>query len=255
MKIKMKPYILILSYKNSKNIKKINDDRFLYNYFIADPSLDTDYKKSEEEDDNKIFIKCEENIPSKLFFLSIKYIKRYLYKKIYGVFKTDDDVELDLNELYDYLEKNKEIDYFGKVYESTSHTSNYYFNKFGTNKDMVIPQCKYCNGIGYYISKKMIPFIIKNEEDSDKIIYEDLFVGVSLNKNDIYPKIVNVERDFVKNINSIKPPEDKPKEIVNTPPTKRNPILINNQSNLCKYCGYPKNKIRYNFCQNCGRLY
>lgn len=236
----MKDYLLILADKNidlSKQRKQILEDgRFLYNYYIADPNIDNDYII----DNDIIYVKIPNNYEyiSMLFYKAISYVYNNI-NNIKGVFKFDSDLELNIDNLYKATNNNK-YKYFGEVYKNNIHYSNYH-TKFFNEKDLLLPECIYCSCVGYYLSYDILKHLIFNKNIFELIIYEDICVGVILNRNNIYPQYINILNEICKEI------EEEKKQIMQTN------IKIDN--NLCKYCGYPMNKVKYNYCPNCQKIY
>jgi hypothetical protein len=262
----MKPLLLILSHNNSESQKiqkdeltQNNIDKFIIYYVIPDTQI---YRKVKiDKENNIIYIKSPNNFESNsiLIYNAIKHIHNTLKDEISGIFKTNDDANLDLNKLYQCIEDNEIDKYFGVAYHTKEHISTFHQGKCESEelnrKEITIPECKYCSGGGYYISKDIIPYIIENELIFKEIPYEDVCVGLSLNKNGIYPTPIDV-----KNKGCLWEEFKENEPIRNEPTQPPQPFTIQGKSifqgaELCRYCGYPKNKIRYNFCQKCGRLY
>jgi hypothetical protein len=247
----LKTFLLILSHKKStfRDDQKIhllntNKDRFIFYYFIGDMTLSEDYKVDEE---NKIvYLKVPDNYES----LSLKtyYAMKFIYEnyldKISGVFKTDDDIILDIDKLSKCIDNNKEHKYFGILATSWGQDSEYHFGKCESiemNKTKsFVPNCRYCPGGGYYISKELITNIIDNIKIFEDVIFEDAAVGVVMNKYNIFPFNLNIkingcmwgDLDFVPTYIPPKPP------VIPT----------------CS-CGEKINKVRYNYCPKCSKLY
>jgi hypothetical protein len=192
-----------------------NIDKYPITYLkiIGDENLDTQWLYNENE--NLLIIKCDDgylNLPNKVFqFIKIS---KKIFRHFVGIFKTDDDIEINLNNLYNMLMKYKDIDYFGNYAGSQRCKSNYLmtkkniieqyplFGKYLVETDFG----HYCSGGGYYLNQKAIKVILDNESyfpefsknDYKKYLYnneyfkglnvfEDKSIGVILNKNNIFP--------------------------------------------------------------------
>jgi hypothetical protein len=190
-----KTAIIILTHKMGFEIKKIqeesikiqNHNRFLVYYLQGDPNQELEVTL---KDDTLTF-----NIPdnyeslSKKTYLGIKYIKEK-HPDIDGIFKTDDNLQINLDNLEELL-KNNTDKYWGNVAHITdNYYSDYHFGKcensiLNTTMEYVKP-CAYCSGGGYYIHKSLFEFII-NDKEYYEMLYEDCATGISLNKHGIYP--------------------------------------------------------------------
>jgi hypothetical protein len=77
-----------------------------------------------------------------------------------GVFKTDDDIEINLSKLTRCIENNKIHKYFGLVNDVDEHMSDYHKGKCQSQElnesKSIVPKCKYCSGGGYYVSIELI---------------------------------------------------------------------------------------------------
>lgn len=199
-------FMLILSHKKSisrnrqhlilKNHPLIK--KYDYYYFIGDLSLKTDY---EIDDVNKIvYLKVPDNYESlslKVYY-SLKFISERYADKIIGVFKTDDDVIINLD-LIDNLKRNNAFrDYFGIVNVIQEEKSSYHIgkceNEFLNKIEMNTPiGTKYCSGGGYYINSIYISQILSKIDNFNKIIYEDVAIGKTLSELKIEPYNINVK--------------------------------------------------------------
>ena len=247
----LKNFLLILSHEKSKfrNDQKIhlldtNKDRFFFYYFIGDMTLSEDYKIDEE---NKIvYLKVPDNYESLSLktYYAMKFISENYLDKISGVFKTDDDIILDIDKLIKCIDENKEHKYFGINATSSGYECEYHFGKCESielnRRKIFIPECKYCAGGGYYISKEFINNIVNNISIFEEVIFEDAAVGIAMNKYNIYPFDIDIKSN-----GAIWGVLDKP--IVT--PTYIPPI-----NNKCS-CGQVKDKVSYNYCPKCNKLY
>lgn len=245
-------FLLILSHKKSTyrdsqrtKILSQNNGKFIFYYFIGDTNLESDYLV--DEPNNIVYLKVPDNYESLSLktFHAVKFIHEK-YPNIEGVFKTDDDIDLDLNKLFNLLNDNRSIKYFGTVAKSTEYNSDYHFGKCESpdmnSKYIRLVDCTYCAGGGYYLSNDIIPKILNSESVFREFIFEDFAMGLALNRCGIYPIDVDVKSNGSMWISN-----DNHTEITFQLPQ-------NNNVDRC-YCDEIKNKRMYNFCQKCNKLY
>lgn len=207
-----------------KYLNNIEKYPITYLKIIGDENLDTQWLYNEKE--NLLIIKCDDgylNLPNKVFQF-IKISKR-IFRPFLGIFKTDDDIDINLNNLYKLLMKYKDIDYFGNYAGSAGCKSSYVMNKTNVTdkyplfgKHLIQTEFgHYCAGGGYYLSQKSIDTIIQNKEffkefpknDYEKYLYnneyfnglnifEDKSIGVILTRNNILPNQPYFDIDLYK---------------------------------------------------------
>lgn len=254
-------FLLILSHKNStlreeqrQKILDTNGDRFIFYYFIGDMNLKSDYLV--DDINNIVYLKVPDNYESlsmKVYY-AMRFISENYLDKISGVFKTDDDIILDLDKILNCINENKSNLYFGNTLGSNSHDSTYHYGKCESeviNKTPVhVPDVKYCAGGGYYISKSIISNIINSKDIYESIIFEDVCTGLSMNRFGIFPSYVDIKRngcmwgDLDNQI--IGPIGDPINGVIQ--------FLIPSKADSCR-CGEIKNRRLFNFCQKCNKLY
>ena len=205
---RLKPFLLILSHKNSQFRKDqfeylqshVINKEFYYYYFIGDLTLESEYQIDEV---NKIvYLKVPDNYESlslKVYY-AFKFISENFENKINGVFKTDDDIRLDLNLILKLYRDNFNVDYFGLVNKTISNFSDYHFGKCENeiiNKiKMKIPiETEYCSGGGYYIKFENISKIVNIISNFNLIIFEDVCVGKTLVDSGIIPLHVDMKNN------------------------------------------------------------
>ncbi len=154
--------------KYLQDLPKFQD--IIYVKFIGDPEIDNEYIYDKEN--SLLTLKCEDdyvNLPHKMFCFH-KAI-RELYPNLTNVFKTDDDIVLNLPNLYSLMNEYKDTDYAGHhalcgteskwMYGKTDTIAKY--PELGT-----IPICTesthYCGGGGYFLSKKSVDIIANSPE-------------------------------------------------------------------------------------------
>lgn len=252
----LKNFILILSHNKSllredqrKYILNNLDDRFIFYYFIGDKSIKNWYKVDEEN--NIVYLKVGDNYESlsmKVYY-AMKFISENYLDKISGVFKTDDDINLDINKIMNCISENKSNLYFGKSAISKSYDSTYHYGKCESdimNRTPIhLPDVEYCAGGGYYISKNVLKNILNSKDIYESIIFEDVCTGLSMNRFGIFPNNVDIKRNGCMWGSFDEQSNDGVYQFV-----VPNRIVADN----CK-CGEPKNRRASNFCQKCNRLY
>jgi len=163
---------LHMAYKQyQNNLINIHEYPIIYTKFMGNPNLETPWSYNEKE--NLLIIRCEDdylNLPNKVY-LFLK-ISKQLFPNMLGVFKTDEDIDINLPNLYKMLEDNKQIPYYGKFVNGSAYYSNYLSSK--TYVTDVYPEFKkynvkvefgaYCSGGGYFINQNCIKIILENEQ-------------------------------------------------------------------------------------------
>ena len=200
----LKTFILILTHSKSEfmnlhreKFMRDNKDRFIFFYFIGDLSLDSDYKI--DLDNNIIYLKVPDNYES----LSLKVYNGIKFivdnYEVSGIFKTDDDIDLDLDKIESHINENYKCGYFGNVNETTHYESEHHFGKCESeelnSKRVFVPASTYCSGGGYYLSIDNAKMILNNREIFYTHIYEDMCVGLALNENNIFPKHIDIKNN------------------------------------------------------------
>lgn len=205
-----KYFLLILSHKKSKNrieqfsnlCKQENFNNFIVYYFIGAVDLNSDFFV---DDTNKIvYLKTQDNYESLSLktYKAIQYINLHYKNDIKGVFKTDDDIDINLDLLYKVLEENQDEKYFGNKCTNLDSKSSYHIGKcedprFNNNLVDIPTDTDYCSGGGYYIHKSLVEDIVRNDEPFYKILFEDIAMGKCMKDLGQNPKDVNV-RDACK---------------------------------------------------------
>jgi hypothetical protein len=154
-----------------KHFQEIDKYPIVYVKFMGDPNLSTPWLYDEKN--NLLTIRCEDdyvNLPNKVFqFLQIT---KQLFPNMLGVFKTDEDITINLPNLYQLLENNKHIPYYGRYVNGHAYYSNYLSSKsYVTDTYPEFKQClinveqgAYCAGGGYYLNQECVRIVLQNEE-------------------------------------------------------------------------------------------
>jgi hypothetical protein len=250
-------FLLILSHKKStvredqrRRILASNNGKFIFYYFIGDESLKTEYEVDEEN--NIVYLKVGDNYESLSMkvYKAMKFISKNYMDRISGVFKTDDDIILDIDKLFDCVNNNRSNPYFGLEVNSKSYESTYHYGKCDSvdiNRTPIrIPDCNYCAGGGYYISRDSIKYILNSKDIYQSIIFEDVSTGIAMNRNGIFPTNIDIKRSGCI--------WGKIEEDVKRDNITYFKIPNRNPGDLC-VCGHPKNRMKSNFCQKCNKLY
>jgi hypothetical protein len=117
-----------------------------------------------------------------------------------GILKADDDILVRVNELKRFDVSKGDVAYAGDVAKRVDHWSDWHFGKCASehwNKTpMYVPNIKYCRGPIYYLGRKSIE-CLKANMNVDEHIYEDVLVGMTLNRNEIFPVQQPFMTDFL----------------------------------------------------------
>ena len=111
--------------KQKEQLKNIEKYPIVYYYFIGNLEIENDYEIDEKK--RVVTLKCPDdyiNLPNKTYNI-LKFVKEK-YPNIQGIFKTDDDININIAELYKLLEEHKDIDYWGRRVINKGKNSNYF---------------------------------------------------------------------------------------------------------------------------------
>jgi len=179
-------------YKARRNIQNLRNSIFDYKYFIGNPEL-----MSSEVVDDIVYLPCSDNyedLPCKTQLMFEWVLNNYPH--VNYVFKTDDDVVFDfenLMALYSNITLNN-YQYCGNLVEPLPHVSVYHYGKcFKKSKEspVYIEGFSYCSGGGYFLSKKSAELIVSDMKNHSNI-FEDYSVGKTLSNNNVRPVSVNI---------------------------------------------------------------
>ena len=107
------------------------------------------------------------------------------------LYMMDDDILIRVSEFKKYVDKDNKPDYEGFMI----NTHNGYFSRhhMGKCKDdkinsspIYVPKCNYCSGAFYFLGSKAID-ILSFTYDFDLNFFDDVWKGLLLEKNEIYP--------------------------------------------------------------------
>jgi hypothetical protein len=129
-----------------------------------------------------------EDLPEKVFG-AIKHLKNLHDDTLEGIFKTDDDVELQVNILL-WIDHLKWIPYWGlnvgHLFDDTIFKEPYIRAKKPLERKM-LTKCIHALGVGYYINSSSIAHILKDTSCFTQTYHEDYMIGKTLNSVDIFP--------------------------------------------------------------------
>jgi len=199
--------IFIMSCKKNKSkvesLKSLwlNACGFKYVIVMADPNLKSPFQHDIYT--NELIVKCPDNYDSLSLkvLLGIKAIDNIFKPK--GIFKIDDDVLIRIQQLRNFVKiaLRESIDYAGKVTFDINQWSLYHQGRCVAeklnNEPQFIPNVPYARGPIYYLSKKSIKVIIKTMQAKDHL-YEDVLIGLTLDKKKIYPANFPFMTDILK---------------------------------------------------------
>lgn len=179
-------------YQDRRSSQDLSNCIFEYMYFIGDPSLEHPMVEG-----NVVILPCSDNyedLPTKTKLM----LKWILDNKpnIEYVFKTDDDIKFNFTKLFkNFIDLSiKKIDYSGHLVTTPGYESHYHQGKCQSDindKVIYVDKANYCSGGGYFLSRKSVEIII-NTEIGENVIYEDHFVGKTLNDHNIFPQNINL---------------------------------------------------------------
>jgi hypothetical protein len=204
-------YILLLTHKN--NLKQVRDKNWLkkvklpYIILYGDPTIEDDYHYNKDE--NTLIVKCPDTYEYLTLKLACAY-KAILHmpetSNITGIFKIDDDVVVNLKELYNYIDTSNKNDYVGHSHRTDkilcSHHQSKVSNNLLKNLTFTLKALDFCYGPMYFLSKKALNIIVgkfsyHNFSIYSTDIFEDYTFATLLKKSDIYPDCIKMYTDHL----------------------------------------------------------
>jgi hypothetical protein len=204
-------YILLLTHKN--NLKRVRDKDWLkkvklpYIILYGDTTIEDDYYYNKNE--NTLIVKCPDTYEYITLKLACAY-KAILHmsetSNITGVFKIDDDIVVNLKELYNYIDSSNKNDYVGHAYRANktlcSHHQSKVSNNLLKNLTFTLQDLEFCYGPMYFLSKKALSIIVgkfsyHNFSIYSTDIFEDYTFATLLKKSDIYPDCIKMYTDHL----------------------------------------------------------
>lgn len=206
-------YILLLTHKN--NLKQVKEKSWLqkvklpYIILYGDPTIEYDYQYNKDE--NILIVKC----PDTYEYLTLKLACAYKAilnmpetSNITGLFKIDDDIVVNLEELYNYINKSifSKYDYIGhafRINESSvqcSHHKSKVSDSLLKNIIFILKKLDFCYGPMYFLSKRSLQIIVgkfsyHNFSIYSTDIFEDYTFGNILKNSNIYPLCLKMYTD------------------------------------------------------------
>ncbi len=254
----MKTLLLILSNKNSmyRNIQRqtlLKHEDFIPRYFIYDDEIE---KNHIDEKRNIVYLKQPDTLSDSMKVYHALYYISQNFTDIDAIFKTRDDVKINLDELSTIIQND--YNYAGDV--NTLNSGEYKYEDETYNIDSL----EYCYDYGYFIKFELITNLLDPTEYKSKL--DDVSIGMILNSLGIKPTHVSLIHNCctpkaIKKLTKtqIQPPITQQPTYYNRPPTRK--------VEHCKFCrgeiqeifkqyppssGVPSKK--YKMCTKCGRL-
>jgi hypothetical protein len=205
-------YILLLTHKN--NLNHVKDKNWLkkiklpYIILYGDPTIEHDYNYNKHE--NTLIVKC----PDTYEYLTLKLACAYKAilnmpetSNITGLFKIDDDVVVNLKELYSYIDTSIEYDYIGHSHTVNdgvpcSHHQSKVSNVLLKSLTFTLKGSRFCYGPMYFLSKRALQIIVgkfsyHNFSIYSTDIFEDYTFGNLLKKSEIIPVCIKMYTDHL----------------------------------------------------------
>lgn len=173
-------------------VQKMDNSPFPYRYFIGGAT-----EEYEDIEKGIVYLTCGDHYEdlSMKTYHALLWVRRH-YPNLDYVFKTDDDIKINFEKLYNIYTKLdlRSIPYAGKCVPCRAHVSTYHYGKCNDKRNEVpieVPNCLYCSGGGYFLSRKAIEWCLSDMEQYENHIFEDQSSGIVLNKKGIQP--VNID--------------------------------------------------------------
>jgi hypothetical protein len=165
-------------------------DKIQYFHVLGDPKLNEEYIIDHEN--HILYVKVPDNynsLPKKVIaaYKAISQVYKFKY-----IFKTDDDQNVITIQFFEVLihllnksfGKENQIHYGGKIVDVRyTHVSQYYKIHPELPQNLIIKQCKYCNGRFYFLSSSAVDGLIERENQINEEYFEDYAIGINLQDN------------------------------------------------------------------------
>lgn len=178
-------------------------NKITYYHVLGIPELNQEYIIDNENHILYVRVPDDYNsLPKKVIaaYKAITQIYDYKY-----VFKTDDDQNVVSIKFFEVLMhllnksfgKDNQIHYGGKIVDvRQTHVSQYYKIHPELPQNLIIKQCKYCNGRFYFLSSIAVDALIEREKLINQEYFEDYAIGYNL--HDIFKSnILRLDTDKV----------------------------------------------------------
>jgi hypothetical protein len=155
-------------------------------------------------DGDILYLKCADTydgLPAKMMYAFDFIVNSEDFSSYTHILKADDydthfslDTITKIQEIYPKIFEN---DYFGQRICYNLYNKKYHFGKVPTtsiwhNTEYTGDYVPYLSGgTTYVLSRKALQVLSQNKDEHTKHIYEDVMVGLILNKHNIYPVFVN----------------------------------------------------------------
>jgi len=131
-----------------------------------------------------------ENLPKKMWCALTWCLDRW--PDTPGIFKTDDDMLIDLAQLEKTIKRCSAIDYWGLVTDtcSASPVNKFRIEQRCENKSIVAwhQAASYCFGWGYWLSPRSLRVVRDAKQEYWRSMLEDVCLGSVLNAEGIFPE-------------------------------------------------------------------
>jgi hypothetical protein len=162
-------------------------DKIKYYHVLGNPELNQEYIM--DDDNHILYLRVPDDynsLPKKVIaaYKAIKQVFNFKY-----IFKTDDDQNIVSIKFFEVLMhllnksfgKENQIHYGGKIVDvKYNHVSQYYKIHPELPKNLIIKQCKYCNGRFYFLSSVAVDSLIEREKQISEEYFEDYAIGLNL---------------------------------------------------------------------------
>ena len=167
---------------------------FKFKYFVGNPSLT---EAVEDKLNNIVYLPCPDNYESlsrKVYCMLDWIIKTH--PDILYIAKLEDDVKINKESFLIYIKEiaKAKYEYCGvKTNIKKEKVTKRHFGKTEdpelTNKEIILPKTRYCEGSAYFLSRKSVNIILEDfwKPETGTTIYEDQSIGHCLNLRGIEP--------------------------------------------------------------------
>lgn len=162
-------------------------DKIRYYHVLGNPELNEEYIM--DDDNHILYVRVPDDynsLPKKVIAAYKAMTQVFNFKYI---FKTDDDQNVITIKFFDVLMhlldksfgKYNQIHYGGKIVDVRhTHVSQYFKIHPELPQDLIVKQCKYCNGRFYLLSSTAIDSLIERENQINEEYFEDYAIGYNL---------------------------------------------------------------------------
>jgi len=162
-------------------------DKIVYYHVLGDPELNEEYIIDDEN--HILYVRVHDDynsLPKKVIAAYKAMTQVFNFKYI---FKTDDDQNVVTVKFFEVLMhllnksfgKENQIHYGGKIVDVRhKYVSQYYKIHPELPQNLIVNQCKYCNGRFYFLSFGAVDTLIEREKQINEEYFEDYAIGYNL---------------------------------------------------------------------------